>query len=316
MKPRNVGLLAVVLAASVACKKSDDRAVDRAAQHGAGVTQGGSSDPWNAPAPAKDPLKNPLLWKVEKDGITSYLLGTIHIGVDPASRLPDVVFQKLEQEPAFAMETDLADSAKLDIRRHDGKTLEDDLGPAYWKKLEDAIGASEAAHLRDLKPMIPATQLSLRGLPSTPPMDGFLRARAEKAHKKIVFLEPIEAQVTVLEKWMDARALKYMLDDLPEVEQQMKDMLAAYVAGDDAKLVAIQDSERERWAKKGRSVEDYDRSMDDLLFKRNASWIEPIEKLHAEGGGFIAVGAAHLAGPRSVLDLLEKKGFKVTRVTQ
>src|SRR5690349_8691109 len=142
MKLRNAGLLAVVIAASVACKKSEDRAP----QHGAGVTQGGSSDPWNQPA-AKDPLKKPLLWKAEKDGKTSYLLGTIHVGVDPTTRLPDLVWQKLEAEPTFAMETDLAQGSKLDIKKHDGTTLKDDLGPAYWKKLEDAIGVQEAARL-------------------------------------------------------------------------------------------------------------------------------------------------------------------------
>jgi uncharacterized protein len=311
MKLRNVGLLGVVLAASVACKKSEDRP----AQTGAPVTQGGSSDPWSNPA-AKDPLKKPLLWKAEKDGKTSYLFGTIHVGVDPTTRLPDLVWQKLDAEPTFAMETDLAQGGKLDIKQHDGTSLKDDLGPAYWKKLEDAVGDKEAARLIDVKPMIPVTLLSLRGLPSTPPMDGVLLGHAQNHNKKIVYLEPIEAQMTVLDKWMDTRALEDMLDDLPETEQRMKDMLAAYIAGDDAKLQAIQDSERDRWIAKGHSAEEYAQSANDLIYKRNASWIEPIEKLHAEGGGFIAVGAAHLVGPRSVLELLEKKGFKVTRITQ
>jgi uncharacterized protein YbaP (TraB family) len=55
--------------------------------------------------------------------------------------------------------------------------------------------------------------------------------------------------------------------------------------------------------------------MEDLLYKRNASWIEPIEKAHAEGPLFVAVGAMHAIGPKSVLELLEKKGYKVTRIT-
>jgi len=59
---------------------------------------------------------------------------------------------------------------------------------------------------------------------------------------------------------------------------------------------------------------EYDREMDDLLYGRNASWIAPIEQLHAAGGGFVAVGALHLLGPRSVLDLLAHRGYRVTRV--
>ena len=61
MKLRNVGLVALVVTAIVGC--------DRGNHDGARVTQSGSgsaaADPWNTPAPAKDPLKKPLFWKVE-----------------------------------------------------------------------------------------------------------------------------------------------------------------------------------------------------------------------------------------------------------
>ncbi|HEX5059199.1 MAG TPA: TraB/GumN family protein, partial [Kofleriaceae bacterium] len=205
MKFRNVGLVALVVTAIVGC--------DRGNHDGARVTQSGSgggaaADPWNTPAPAKDPLKKPLLWKVEKDGNTSYLLGTIHVGVDPTSRLPDVVWQKLDEKPIFAMETDLSDASKLEVKRSDGTTLEDEIGPEYWKKLEDALGAKEASAMLPMKPMIPATLLSLRGLPKTAPMDGVLHGRASNAHKQIVYLEALEVQSKMLDKWMNARALK------------------------------------------------------------------------------------------------------------
>ena len=51
------------------------------------VTQA-APDPWTAATNArKDPLPHPLFWKLEKDGKTTYLLGTMHIGIDPTSRL-------------------------------------------------------------------------------------------------------------------------------------------------------------------------------------------------------------------------------------
>jgi uncharacterized protein len=313
MKLRNASLLALVLAATVSC----DKGKDREQKTGAPVTQGGSasSDPWSPQEPKKDPLKQPLFWRLEKDGKTSYLLGTMHLGVDPTARLPDVVWQKLDEQPTFAMETDLSDASQLGVQRTDGTTLEQELGPDYWKKLEDALGPAQAAQMRRMKPMIPATLLSMRGLPNTPAMDGVLHGRATNHHKKIVFLESLAIEAAVLEKWMNVRALKDILDDLPGTEERSKQMLAAYLAGDAAKLLSVFDEERARWKEKGRPESEYDAQMDDLLYKRNASWIEPIEKLHAEGGGFIAVGAAHAVGPRSVLELLAKKGFKVTRVT-
>jgi uncharacterized protein YbaP (TraB family) len=159
-------------------------------------------------------------------------------------------------------------------------------------------------------------ELSRLGLPETAPMDGVLQGRAINHHEKLVFLEPFEAQATVLLKWMNAEALEDMLDDVPAVEQRSKDMLAAYLAGDEAKILAISDAERAEWKAHGHDEKKFDEEMEDLLFKRNASWITPIEKLHADGGGFIAVGTAHLVGPRSVLELLSKKGYVVTRIAQ
>ena len=317
MKLRNAGLFVLVLAASAACKKSEDRAkppVTPVTETGSG-SAAPKDDPWSKPEAKKDPIAKPMFWAIEKDGKTSHIFGTMHIGVDPNARLPDVVWKKLDEAKLFAMETDLS-SIKLETNRKDGKTLKDELGPDYWKKFEDAVGIQAAAQQLNMKPMIPTAQLSMRGLPITVAMDGVLHGRALNQNKKIVFLEAGELQVAMLEKWMNATILKDILDDLPGVEQRSKDMLAAYVAGDEGRIVAISDGEKKRWLDKKRSEKEYDEMMEDMLYKRNASWIEPIEKAHAEGPAFIAMGALHAAGPRSVLELLEKKGFKVTRITQ
>jgi uncharacterized protein YbaP (TraB family) len=299
--------LVVILALFVACRDSS-----RATQP-APVAQPGNVDPWTQPAPAKDPLKRPLLWSLEKDGRTSYLLGTMHGGVDPTTRLPDLVWQKLDGSPAFAMETDLS-KAQIDFRRHDGKTLRDELGAEYWQKLEAALGAGVADRLLNMTPMIPATTLSMRDLPETPPMDGVLHGHAQNAHKRLIYLEDASLQLAVLARWMNARALQDILDDLPGVKQRSLAMLASYVAGDEAGIQAVMQAERERWLAKGRPAAEYDEQMEDVLYRRNASWIDAIEKAHGEGGVFIAVGALHALGPRSVLDLLAKRGFTVTRL--
>jgi len=114
---------------------------------------------------------------------------------------------------------------------------------------------------------------------------------------------------------MDVRALEAMLDDLPGGEQHAREMLAAYIAGDEAKIESLGDSERADFKKMGRTDAEYDQQMEDLLFARNASWVPELEELHEAGGGFVAVGAMHLIGKRSVLDLLRQRGYKVTRLT-
>jgi uncharacterized protein YbaP (TraB family) len=322
MKLRYASLLVALLAASAACKKSEEKAPPKVTEVASAKGSGGSAgaaavaaDPWSKPEVAKDPLKHPLFWSIEKDGKTSYLLGTMHTGVDPQSRLPDIVWKKLDESKIFAMETDLGGAAKLDVLLKDGKSLEDLLGPEYWKKLEEAIGVQEANRLIGFKPMIPATLISMRGLEQTPPMDGVLHGRALNQNKKIVFLEPIERQGAVLEKWMDIRALKEMLDDLPGGEARAKAMFEAYVSGDENQILKISEEERADFLKHGRTEKEYDEQMEDLLYGRNASWIPTIEQINADGPAFIAVGAMHLVGKKSVLDLLQQKGYKVTRIT-
>jgi len=322
MKVR-ASLLVAVIAASTACKRSHDEPASSApvvpitpVGKDASAPAPSATDPWAKSSDAKqDPLKRPLFWSIEKDGKTSYLLGTMHMGVDPNTRIPKVVWEKFDQAKTFAMETDLAGGGSLDITLKGKETLRDLLGEAYWKKFEEAVGKDEAQRYLHYKPMIPATVLQMRSLPQTAPMDGVLLGRAMNQKKNIVYLEKLEHQAAMLEKWMTPRALRDMLDDLAEGEQHSKEMFAAYVAGDEQKLIGLAEQERADFKKHGRSEKEYDAQMDDLLYNRNASWIAPIEKLHAEGGGFIAVGAMHLIGKRSVLDLLQHRGFKVTRIT-
>jgi len=265
-------------------------------------------------ASAADPLPHPLFWSVEKAGHTTYFLGTMHAGIDAESRLPAVVWTKLAAATTFAMEADLDDPDAASMIKPVAGSLRRELGDDYWKKLEAAMGPGVASAVEHLPPLVPAAALSMRGLPATPPMDRALSARAVRDHKQLVYLEPATRQLTILGKWMDVRALKMILDELPEGERHARAMLDAYVAGDEQKLVAISDGEKADALHHGYTAAEYDQEMNELLYDRNASWIEAIETLHAAGGGFVAVGALHLLGPRSVLELLARKGYTVTRV--
>jgi uncharacterized protein len=274
-------------------------------------------DPWTASqAPVvKDPLKRPLFWSIARDGKTSYALGTIHIGIDAEARLPQLVWDKLAAMPVFAMEIDASDVSLLGMgKRTDGKTLEAELGPVYWKKLGTLIEPRVLAGINGMKPAIAATMLSVRGLPMTAGMDGILLGRASNSGKRLIYLEPAQKQVALLERWMDIRTLKMLIDKGDAGIEESKQMLAAYVAGDEAKLAGLVDAGKAEALAHGFSDVEYRQQMNEMLYDRNAAWIPAIERVHAAGGGFIAVGAMHLIGPRSVLELLTKKGYVITRV--
>lgn len=322
-------IVTLVTAFGIACKKSEPAKTEPATTGSSTETKdpvaptdtptlppATEADPWSKPAPAKDPLAKPFFWSVEKDGKTSYLLGTIHQGVDAESRLPAIVFDKLDASRAFAMETDLS-SATGEMKKMIecvGCSLKKELTPAQYAALEKTLGKATVEQIQGMKPMVAATMVSLSMMPQTSAMDGVLQGRAQRLKKEMVYLEKATDAAKVLEKWMDVRALRLMLDDIDGAKEQMKDMLAAYIAGDDKALLAINEDEKDKTLEVYTQAE-YDQQQADMLYNRNAAWLPAIESMHAAGGGFIAVGTLHLVGPKSVPELLEKKGYKITRIT-
>lgn len=83
------------------------------------------------------------------------------------------------------------------------------------------------------------------------------------------------------------------------------DLIAAWERGDVDSLMAFM-------AAKDEADEV---ALEALLFERNRNWMPALEKLLAENReDLVVVGAAHLAGEGSVLDLLEDAGYTVTRI--
>jgi uncharacterized protein YbaP (TraB family) len=285
---------------------------------GGGGAAATGADPWGGPDSPKAPaevIARPFLWKVEKDGTTSWLFGTVHLGVNADKQLPPVVFQRLEESKAFAMEADTSDpSLAMAMRRTDGGSLRNDLGAEHWKKLEDAIGERVAQQLEGMKPFAVMTVLIARDLPMTLPMDRVLSERAQGAGKPIHYLERAVDQIAMIEPWMSPEDVKALLDNRDLAKKLAGDMLVAYKSGDDAALGAMFD-DKTLWLAAKRKPETFPAYLDAILGKRNRAWIPQIEKLHADGGAFIAVGAGHLVGPSNVNGLLAERGFTITRVT-
>ena len=296
------------------CQKTPETTSAAAASSVAARPGERAAGPGQASSATTGRLSRPLLWSVAKDGKTTYFLGTMHIGIDAETRLPASVWDKLHAATTFAMEADLDDPAVAALIKPTERSLRRELGDEYWKKLEDAMGASVARALDHMPPMIPAAALSMRAAPQTVAMDKALAAHAATEHKQVVFLEPASRQLAILGKWMDVKALKMMLDELPDQDQRVRTMIDAYVAGDVDRLIAISDGEKLDALHHGYTAAEYDQEMNEMLYDRNASWIAALENLHAGGGGFVAVGALHLVGPRSVLELMAGKGYQVTRI--
>ena len=167
-----------------------------------------------------------------------------------------------------------------------------------------------------MKPMVAATMMSMRGLPLTGQMDTLLLARAQNEHKPVVFLEAgrRRGRASSRSGWTSRRSRRCSTTSRA-ASGTPSEMLDAYIAGDEARMIELSDEEKADALKHGYTAAEFDQSMADMLYSRNASWIAGIEKMHAAGGGFIAVGAMHLVGPQERARAARQARLRVARVT-
>jgi uncharacterized protein YbaP (TraB family) len=93
-------------------------------------------------------------------------------------------------------------------------------------------------------------------------------------------------------------------EGMDEVKPMLDRMVAEWAEGDADELAAIMNEGMTDPA-----------VAEALLYSRNANWAEWIDtRLDTPGTVFIAVGAGHLAGAKSVQDYLTEKSITVTRV--
>jgi uncharacterized protein YbaP (TraB family) len=129
------------------------------------------------------------------------------------------------------------------------------------------------------------------------------KARADG--KSIRGLETLEFQIKLfnnMSRVEQDRLLEMTLEEVEDTPSVLSNMISAWRAGDGPKL--------QEELNRHFQAED-EPLMKRLLYDRNASWIPVIEDvLKAKENTLIIVGAGHLVGPRSVITLLETKGYK------
>ncbi len=131
------------------------------------------------------------------------------------------------------------------------------------------------------------------------PMDMRLANAAHHAGARVGTLESMGFQLSLLRKLGSAQELAAILADDSEA---IEPLVSAYRAGD---LDAISEV-----------TQMGDASMREvLLTQRNHRWVHKLGRLLAHGGAFIAVGVGHIPGEDGLLDLLDQRGFSISRMS-
>lgn len=268
----------------------------------------------------------PALWKVTgtqpgQVGV-AYMFGTIHILPDDVQWRTPALEAAIAESDHLVIEVlgldDPQSAAKIFSRLavSPGQAqLEERIKPSLRQDLGQIITASNLSE-RTLDRMETwAAALSLAsaqtrglGLKSGGGADKKLTAQFVKAGKPIHGLETIELQLGYFDELPEAQQrqmLTSVIEESGDSQQAFEQLFNAWITGDIEQIVTLSDS----------GILNDPKTREYLLVRRNLDWAEQLDKrLQTPGISFVAVGAAHLAGPDAVQVVLAKRGYKIEKI--
>ena len=274
-----------------------------------------------APLSAAERFEQGLLWRVEGKGApASHVFGTIHLADLRVTRLPPAVARELNQARSLTLEAIFEPNSVLGLASRmvysDGRDLPGVAGAELFTKaarLTAPLGMPEPV-LRAFKPWAVAMLLSVPPQNPAEVLDFVLARIAMEQGKPVHDLESLEEQVSVFEGLPaddQLTLLRQAVDDYERMPRLIGRVVEAYLKRDLAAIRRISDESSVGGEEARRLREVLTRR---LLHDRNVRMAERAEPRLNEGGAFIAVGALHLHGERGVLALLERRGWRLTRV--
>ena len=262
-----------------------------------------------------------LLWRLTRDGRTSYLYGTIHIGRLDWAFPGEQVRAALMASDTLALEIDVGDPHMAARMQPPADSVVPSLAPALRERLDRQIDAAcvPKALLASQHPVMQVLTLMVlaarwQGLDPGYAQEFVLSGIARAAQRRVVSLESPESQMAALiprDAAGTERAVAQMLEQLEQgdARRAVARLADAWARGDLAEI-----ADYERWCNCATSDEDR-AQMQTLNDDRNPALADGIEALHRDGRGvFAAVGALHMTGAKALPTLLQQRGFTVRRV--
>ena len=264
---------------------------------------------------------DPALWKIQRNGATVYLFGTVHAlppnarwhypQLDDALKSSDALYLEIIDDDQGTMQA-LVTQYGLDPEH----PLSGELSAADEARLQAAAQTAglPAQALDAMKPWLAGLTLTVApllkaGYDPQSGADKSLQNEFAAAGKPVRGLETAQQQIELLADLPQPLAIEFLrstLDDYSDAVNLIDALVRDWQSGDVAGLAKLEDDEL-----RGKSPQLYRQ----LLVERNQRWAQRIaQMLNSHQTVFIAVGAAHLAGGDDVQAQLQKAGIVATRV--
>ena len=273
-------------------------------------------------SPATAEASRNCLWQVSSEKGTLFLVGTVHLlkpGTHIVSPAAEAAF---EQAQTILLELDLDEaespaSQQLFARKAllQGETLKDKVSSETLALAIEKIQAMGLPfdQLRPLKPWALSLTLTLfklqtLGFHPRHGVDRYYFDQGKEAGKEIGALETMEYQLDLFDGMSDRLGEEFLLQTLGELDrlgEETEQLVQAWSGGEVKVLEELMQE----------SFEDYPDLYQRLVVERNKNWVLRIEPLlDRPGTTLVVVGALHLVGADSVVELLKKQGYTVKQL--
>jgi len=266
------------------------------------------------------------LWKVQGASNVVYLLGSIHLLRGTNYPLATAIESAFSDSQIAVFETDIDKIDKMDdpeqqmamlgkMRLPQGQTLKQNLSASAYESLskhaaEVGIPMTYLEHFRPAFDVmeIEVGELLLLGADPEFGVDKHFMKLAREGGKRVIPLETVDFQfglLTGFTKEEEDLLVQKSLEDIDNEKKLYNEMVLAWQTGDSAALEKMLNEIRTE------APSIFKR----LVSDRTTSWIPQFEKLlQGRQNAVVIVGAGHLVGPDGAVELLKKKGFKVTQL--
>ncbi|MCB1095930.1 MAG: TraB/GumN family protein [Verrucomicrobiae bacterium] len=264
-----------------------------------------------------------VVFQVEgKDGGEIWLAGSVHMLRANDYPLP-VTYEEayglanqivFEIPPSELQSPEAMAIIQRSILYPDGTTLKDHLSSENYEKVVTFLKTSGMAmeQVQMLKPwmlgqLIGLQEFTKQGFKPELGLDLYFETKAAKDKKQVKGLETVEFQMGLfgnLPASQQEELLVSSLDDFDDAKEFITSLMSAWKSGDTEKVAEVMNE----------GMEDDPALAKALLLDRNVNWVKPIEEfLKSKTPTLVIVGAGHLCGKGSVVELLQKNGHKVTQ---
>ena len=268
-----------------------------------------------------DPVPaGPALWKVADEDTTIYMFGTVHALPDDVDWYNSTIENALNSSQTVVTEIKMdsaSEAAMQQLAISKGmlpaetslRSLLSDEQTASYEAALTSLGMPVATFDR-FKPWMAGLTLTMlpllqQGYSADAGVDKVILKKASEKPQDA--LETAEFQIGIFDGMTQDAQIAFLVEaanGVDQVKPLLDAMVEEWVKGDADALAALMNE--------GMSDPE---AAEALLYSRNRNWADwIITRLDDPGTVFMAVGAGHLAGEKSVQDYLEQRGIMTARV--